>query len=136
MSSPEDLQLYKQKTIQRWAKMLDKRKYGQELSYQEEEALRQDGLVAVYGFGDDSIEFHGAIHDDCDCDKCDRIYVNRNGVSRVRNLNDSYIDVLWCSPDSISLWSYRTNIPRQSFRIYDNNSLLYCVGFVFSIDDI
>lgn len=46
--------------VKKWAEKLDGRKYGNELTRDEEKKLKDLGLVVVFGASDDLCEFRGA----------------------------------------------------------------------------
>ena len=45
------------------------------------------------------------------------------------------ITAVWCDPESGASWSYKTDIPHETFNIYEDGEL-FCIGIVFSIDDL
>jgi hypothetical protein len=46
---------------------------------------------------------------------------------------------LWCNDSEgdgeRATWTYKTDIPHETFEIYDNGKL-YCRGIVFSVDEV
>ena len=47
-----------------WAKRLNGREYGNELSREEEQQANADGVLIIYGYSDDNIELRGVIRDE------------------------------------------------------------------------
>ena len=44
------------------------------------------------------------------------------------------IKALWCKEDDIT-WTYKTDIPHETFMIYEDDEA-YCRGIVFLINDL
>ena len=88
---------------------------------------KESGLVIVYGASDDLMEFEGAFEDD------------RNGVSMDDTERDYSITAKWCNGEdeegNPATWSYETDIPHETFKIWEDGDL-YCIGLVFAIEDI
>ena len=97
---------------------------GNELTHDEEELARENNLVVVFGYSDDCAEFRGAIDDEVDCYDGGRVF-EKNGF---------YIDAKWCIGNTA--WIYDTNIPHESFMVWDNDGTAYCLAIVFSMDSI
>ena len=53
--------------ISELAKKLDGREYGSEITNEEAAEAKEAGLVVVFGYSDDNIEFRGAIDDEFGC---------------------------------------------------------------------
>ena len=55
--------------------------------------------------------------------------------------NSKCIEALWCDDDikdengGLITWTYKTDIPHETFMIYEDGSS-YCRGIVFNINDI
>lgn len=64
----------------KWAEKLDGRRYGNELSRDEEKELKDLGLVVVFGESDDLTEFRGAINDEVGSLDGNDIYVRADGA--------------------------------------------------------
>ena len=128
------------------AASLDGRKYPLRLSATEEKTAKDAGLVIVYGASDDLVEFEGAIydeagapgdvfvtangllesHDDCDCKFC-----NYKAISAAAKK----IEVLWCDGPGEPEWTFKTEIPHETFTIIEDGEP-FCRGLVFSIKDL
>ena len=49
------------------ARQLDKSEYGFDLTDEQKEYCKENGIVVVFGCSDDLMEFRGAIYDEFDC---------------------------------------------------------------------
>lgn len=105
-------------TIYDFAKKLNGRTYGNELTLIEEREAKNLGFVVLFGYSDDCAEFRGAYEDEVGCFNGGRVYED----------GDKYINSIWCKGNAD--WTYETNIPHATFDIYDDGEL-YCRGIVF-----
>lgn len=105
-------------TISDFAKILNGREYGKEITPLEVQKAEELGFVVVFGYSDDNAEFRGAISDEVDCYDGGRVF----------EIGDKYIDAVWC--DGEYSWTYDTNIPHATFDIYDDGDK-FCRGIVF-----
>lgn len=126
--------------IKEFANLISGRQYGYPQFTKEQLQIAKDnGFVIVYGASDDLMEFAGAIEDEGNCFDGGEVYFDKNGVTE--NENDNCIEALWCDNDSkdengeIITWTYETDIPHETFIIYDDDET-YCRGIVFSINDL
>jgi len=126
------------------ANLLNGREYGEEMTEVEARVAKENGLVVVYGYSDDNMEFRGAIDGEygsyrgsavfitknghlldecheCDCDFCG--YAEKKKQARK-------IDALWDN-DGYS-WTYQTDIPHATFDILEDGEK-YCRGIVFEL---
>lgn len=123
--------------------------YGQEGSKEFWATLRQNRLVAVFGYSDDCTELRGAIDDELgtdtvlidrdglvknECDDDDCPYWKRlkgaDGIAKIEPINDGG-DV-----DGVEYtFRFETMIPHATFKVMENDEL-YCFGIVFSLDDL
>lgn len=111
-------------TLKEFAKRLDGRQYGNEITKEEEALAKKLGFVVVFGYSDDCAELRGAIDDELDCFD--------GGVLEHDDLPDTiYAD--WCPEDIDCSWAYGTSIPHERFYIYEDDEL-YCVGIVCDIN--
>ena len=122
-------------TAKELAHLLDGREYGNEISAREAEWAKESGLVVVYGYSDDNMEFNGALYDEVGCFEGGVAFVTRDNV-----YGDSEcprgarrIEALWNDSGS-PCWTYKTDIPHETFGIYEDGEL-FCVGIVFRIED-
>lgn len=111
-------------TLKEFAKMLDGREYGGEITKEEEALAKELGFVVVFGYSDDNAELRGAIDDEIGCFD--------GGVLEHDDLPGGiYAD--WCPEDMDCSWAYGTSIPHETFNIYEHGEL-YCVGIVCDIN--
>lgn len=135
-------------TAKELATMLSGCQYGIEMSRYEEQMARENGLVVVFGRSDDNAEFRGAINDEAVCYDGSTIYLTKDGVLSEPGCGDTdckhyksaiqnavSIDAVWCDPETGASLSYHTAIPHETFNIYEDDEL-YCVGIVFSMEDL
>jgi len=127
------------------AAKLDGNQYRKEGSRELFIAMRDAGLVAVYGASDDLMEFNGAIHDevgawnggtayltsagllanDCENDDCPHFKKLQKAAATIRAKWD----------DGGYSWRYETEIPHEKFVIMEDEDL-YCEGIVFKLADV
>lgn len=135
-------------TAKELAEILDGREYGDEMTQGEELEAKRSGLVVVFGYSDDGVEFRGAINDEASCFDGGTCYVTKNGLLtgpdcgnhdceyfRSALKSATPIESVWCAKDSDATWTYKTDIPHETFNIYEDGEL-YCIGIVFSMDDV
>lgn len=94
-------------------------------------------LVIVHGASDDLTEFRGAFEDELDSWDGGNVYVDEKGVYDydVTKDKENLIEVVWDDKERKALWTYKTDIPHEEFKVYDED-VLYCIGIVFSVDDL
>lgn len=126
--------------IKEFAKLISGRQYDYPQFTKEQLQIAKDnGFVIVHGASDDLMEFTGAIEDEGNCFDGGKVYFDKNGVTE--NENDNCIEALWCDNEirdedgSLITWTYKTDIPHETFMIYDDDET-YCRGIVFSINDL
>lgn len=67
-------------TAKEFAAKLTGREMDAEITKAEELEAEQNGLVVVYGFSDDLVEFRGAIDDEVGCYNGGKILLTKTGV--------------------------------------------------------
>ena len=131
--------------LKKWQEKLNGREYREELEPFEEEELKKDGIIAVFGFSDDLCEIRGSLYDEIECyyDKkivyvkesdcfvtVDYYYENPNELIKVDLSKRPYIDI-----SNKNGWKYELpNIPQVEFKIYEEESI-YCTGKLFYLKD-
>jgi len=120
------------------AEKLNGRQYGDSFKDVMEDTMAS-GLVIVTGASDDLMEFQGAIEDEGGCFDGGEVYFDKNGVSQDGTERANMIEALWCEGTNVdgcqATWSYKTDIPHETFEIWEDEEL-YCIGLIFSIEDI
>lgn len=132
--------------IKEFAKSISGKEYGYpQFTKEEIETAKENGFVIVYGASDDLMEFEGAIRDEGGCFDGGRVYFNKTEVCQDesdRSAFDNYsnlINAVWDGDTDengkLITWTYETEIPHETFMIYEGGEP-YCRGIVFSIDDV
>ena len=119
------------------AKKLDGNFYGNEIPKELEVSAKENGLIVVFGASDDLCEFRGAIYDEADCYGGGEVMFDKEGnFAYVDDGDDplpNTIQAIW-NKRGYS-WTYKTEIPHETFDIYEDEET-YCQGIVFSINDL
>jgi hypothetical protein len=114
------------------------------LSNIEKIIARECGFVVAYGASDDLMELEGAIEDEAGCYGGGIINIDKTGVINSESDDEDSkhtIEALWCGADakdengSPITWTYKTDIPHETFMLYEDEEA-YCRGIVFSINDL
>jgi hypothetical protein len=135
-------------TIENAILKLNNQEYPLRVSRQFEQELKDSELVIIYGASDDLIEFGGAISDELGAGNGTIKHIYKTGIIGDRDKVDSDEDMelylknkqnskeikaIWGIND-IS-WQYETEIPHKVFHIVEDDEI-YCIGIIFSINDI
>lgn len=112
-------------TTAEFAKMLDGRSYGREITLAESKKAKDLGFVIVFGSSDDNAELEGAICDEIGC---------YNGGELKHDDLPKPITAIWDPEGKDCSWAYETELPHDEFRIY-NDGELYCIGIVCDINN-
>ncbi len=134
-------------TAKALADLLDGNEYMDEIDPKEAEQAKASGLVIVFGCSDDLMEFRGAIHDEVGCYDGGIAYVTKDGILdnpdcdreacpyfAAARKGATPIKAVWHNNDG-PCWTYETDIPHETFKIYDTGEL-WCVGIVFNMEAI
>lgn len=134
--------------IQAAAQALDGNEYGSEGSKELFAQMKEAGLVAVFGYSDDNMEFRGAIYDEVPCFEGGTAYITRDGLleNPCSDADCPYhekamaraaeVEAIWCPDDDPGLsWVYVTDIPCETFLIKEGDET-YCRGIVFALADV
>lgn len=127
------------------AAILDGMGYGVDLPAASVLGAKRNGIVIVFGAGDDLMEFRGAIEDEVVCFDGGITYLDKNGLVQNECDNEDcpylqekvlYTKAIRAIWDSESyLWMYETDIPHETFDILEEGQK-YCRGIVFSMGDL
>ncbi|MFR3727665.1 hypothetical protein [Lacrimispora sp.] len=123
------------------ARLIDGREYGYEPFRAVQQAAKEAGLVIVSGASDDVIEFIGAICDEGGCFDGGKVFFDRNGVSQDGSECANCIEAIWRDKTALDengnviTWTYKTDIPHETFMIYEDGKP-YCRGIVFDLADV
>lgn len=132
--------------IKEFAKSISGKEYGYpQFTKEEIETAKENGFVIVYGASDDLMEFEGAIYDEVGCFDGGTDLIDKTGAISEDSADDEdkdlqRIEAIWCGGEKDEngneiTWTYETDIPHETFMIYEDGEP-YCRGIVFSIDDI
>lgn len=123
------------------ARRLNGRQYGDEMTNEECDWAKKNGLVVVFGASDDLMELRGTFDDEIDCYGGGDIVLDTMGINvdkkTGRFLGNNIIKAVWCNKDIIPQysWTYETDIPHSTFNVMEDDEY-YCRGIVFSIHDL
>jgi len=130
-------------TIQGFAKMLDGREMGAEMTREEKAQAKELGFVVVFGYSDDNAEIRGAINGEVSCYDETEIHLNQDGIfkdcegeckySKAAKEKCKVIKGIW-DKEGYS-WTYETDIPHATFDIMEDGEK-YCRGIVFDIKSL
>ena len=132
-------------TAKELAAMLNGREYGNEITAAEEKLAKENGLVVAFGYSDDLMELRGAIYDEAGVYDGGTVSIEKDGIASTDEACEQCkyfkaarekmkdITAAWCKGDVP--WTYETDIPHETFNIYEDGEL-FCVGIVFSINDL
>ena len=137
-------------TAKELAAMLTGREVGGELFPEEEQMAKACGLVVVYGYYDDNVELRGAIDEEVGAYEGTVVYITAAGLleepacDSAENCACPYfaaakstaktIEAIWHDEDG-PCWTFETDIPHETFDIYEDGEV-WCVGIVFSMEDL
>lgn len=131
-----------------FAKMLNGRAYGNEISKEEAKLAASLGIVVVYGASDDLMEFEGAITDEASVYDGGEVPITKDGV--LNNECDSgddcpyyemaaegakTITAVWRAEDDGPAWTYETSLPHATFDVMEDGEV-FCRGIVFYLADV
>ena len=130
--------------IQEFAKMLNGREYGSEITKEEVRQAEELGFVVVFGYSDDNMELRGAINEEFGCYEGGIVAINENGIVEECDCNCTHykealnhstkIESCWWN-DGDYTWTYETNIPHEKFDVLEDGEK-WCQGIVFNVKDL
>ena len=122
------------------ASLLNGREYREEITKEEEQIAESNGLVVVFGYSDDNVEFRGAINDEVGAYEGTTILLDQDGIiegceegcSHSQKAADKcrVIEAKW--EDDGYTWSFETDIQHETFEILEDGEK-FCRGIVFHI---
>ena len=124
-------------TAKQLAEKLDGREYLNEITPEEENEAYCNRLVAVFGYSDDCMEFAGYLDDEIGAFNGVKVCVefNEGVVQEGEGCRENMIEAVWCDDKAKAAWTFKTDIPHETFNIYEDGEL-FCVGIVFCMDDL
>ena len=134
-------------TAKESAEMLSVRKYGMKITSEEVRAAKDAGLVVVYGYSDDNVEFSGAINEEVGAYNGTIVYLTPNGILQEPDCDRDdcpyfvqerekakTIKAVW-HDEGGPCWTFETDIPHETFTIMEDSEP-WCIGIVFKLDDV
>lgn len=134
--------------MQEAAAALDGGEYAREGSPALFGAMKEAGLVAVFGASDDLTEFRGAIDDEAGAGDETEHYLTRQGFFANPCDNDDCpffreklaamtpaVVARWCPPGFDGSWLIETPLPHATFDVMEDGEV-YCRGVVISVADL
>ncbi len=134
-------------TAKELAEMLSGRKYGMEITKDEAQRAADAGLVVVYGYSDDNVEFSGAISEEVVAYNGTTVRLTKNGLfdepecgiedcpyCTAAQKEAKTIKAVW-HDNGGPCWTFETDIPHETFTIIEDGEP-WCIGIVFSIAGI
>ena len=130
-------------TKEQLAEILDGREHLREITGKEEKLAREAGLAVVFGYGNNTMQFDGALIGGLEVWEGGTVHLDEKGF--LENLceddecpyfekakaNCKTIRAIWRPPNGGS-WAYETEIPHATFRIMEGGEL-YCTEIVFEM---
>ncbi len=137
-------------TAKELAEMLSGREYGMEITEDEARRAADAGLVVVYGYSDDNVEFRGAIDYETNSFDGGSTYITNSGIlegpacSYAEDCDCPYfakerekaktIKAVW-HDEGGPCWTFETDIPHETFTIVEDGEP-WCIGIVFCMKDL
>lgn len=132
-------------TMKEFAQQLNGREYDYQMfSGQESHMAKENGWVIVTGASDDLMEFEGAMYDEGGCFDGGKVFFSKEAVWNGEDDKSAFpncIEAIWCDKEildengNVILWTYETDIPHETFMVYEDGRP-YCKGIVFSVADL
>lgn len=141
-------------TKEEMAARLYGREYGNEITREEEELAKQNGLFVIFGYSDDNLEIRGLDYDELGCYNGGTFLIDKHGILPTNRLEDldaeseeevrdflkrkdlaHELRAIWCDTDDLPPWSYSIDVPHASFNIYEDGEL-FCIGIVLAVEDL
>lgn len=130
--------------IQSAAAELNGSEYGEEGSAVFFAAMKEHGLVAVFGASDDLMEFRGAIYDEIGAYDGTTAYLTSTGLIEQCDCecphyekalkSSKTIEACWDGGEGYA-WTYTTQIAHATFDVLEGGEP-YCRGIVFSMESL
>lgn len=138
-------------TKEELAVFLDGREYGSEVSPRDAKAIRESGLIVIFGASDDLVELRGAIKDEIGAYNGTTFKIDRKGLLPSfeqaveqgeddcedyfdRKPNAQSVEAIWSDNEGYC-WTFKTDIPHAEFSILEDGEK-YCRGIVVDMVDL
>lgn len=133
-------------TIEEFAKKLDRRSIGEEITQLEKIEADNLGYVVVFEYSDDNTEFEGRISEEVGSWEGTEMFLDSNGIFEECECECSHsvlakekckiIEAKWDESEGEYAWTYETEIPHSTFDILDEEGNNFCRGIVFDIKSL
>lgn len=139
------------------AALLNGRKYREEISKQEAQEAKENGLIVIFGASDDLVEFEGAIYDeisawngadffiatpgsDIPLDKNEETFKKAKELTPVQikplsPITKNRFKAIWDPEEPDCSWLIKTDLSHATFDIMRDGEL-YCRGLVVHVSDL
>ena len=121
--------------------IMNGREYLKELSAEEEEEMKQSGIVAVFGYSDDNVELRGAVDDELAAFEGTEFYITSDGLFHkpCEYHCKLYREYLRKAKKITAIfdnngWHFETDIPHIEYSINEDGEL-FCKGIAFYLKD-
>lgn len=132
--------------IHEFAKKLNDREYGSEMTRDEIKQAKELGFVVVFGALDDLAELRGAIDDEVDCYNSGEILLDKDGIMEdceygldnckyIKKAKENAKIIKTVRDNDDYSWIYETDIPHATFDILEDGEK-FCKGIVFDIKEL
>lgn len=122
------------------------RTIGNEITKAEAAEAKRLGLVVMFGYSDDNVEFRGAIYDEAGYGEhhittkgkildADQLEALESLLADGTITTPPVLAKIMSSYGSDGVWRFTTDIPHATFEVTEDGRL-YCVAIVFSIFDL
>lgn len=142
-----------------FAKLLNGREYGMEITKDEERIAKESGLIVIFGYSDDNVELRGALRDEiCAFEGAcfviakagDKVVVSQNPkfYREIDDLeaialepeiyalnNKNKFKAVWYPSELKCSWLIKTEVPHATFDIFEDGEL-FCRGVVIEFADL
>ena len=134
--------------LNKFAEELNGNEYGDEMSKEQITFAKENGIVVVFGYSDDNIEFEGVIHEEYPMYDGGNVWFNKEGTNfceddgragltchdggRDNCLNK--LECLWCKEKDYA-WTYNIDVPHVSFDVMEDGEK-FCRAIVFYKKDL
>jgi hypothetical protein len=137
---------------EKWAKTLHGREYGAEISRTEVAQAKADGVLIIFGYSDDNIEFRGIVDEEVGAWYHTKIRLDKSGEPLPQGFDDDkevldkygllpavearYPNVIDAEWDSHGYsWWITSSLPQHEFDILEDGEK-FCRGIVINREDL
>ncbi len=142
-----------------FAKLLNGREYGMEITKDEERIAKESGLIVIFGYSDDNVELRGALRDEIGAFEGAYFVIAKAGDKVVVSENPKFykeiddleaiglepeyyalnkknkFEAVWYPSEIECSWLIKTEVPHATFDIFEDGEL-FCRGVVIEFADL